>query len=688
MDKSFKNLGYEIYKFSSAIDSTLIALENGTLKLKDLIWDTRINGVGFDNAAFDASEYDGNYSHEIRNILIGLQKDIFIEELSINYNELLFVAIQYILSEQKSIDWVFKTSFIDVLHKIRELQQYPIYIKDNTTYYRQYLEEVKPYRTKIRNYRIAYTGIDMAAAHTSDFDLPGYYDADLMRFRSPSTEYYSKDNNLFLLPEYQDWKNNYLNGVGSIQVLNRGQGYTEAPRVTVVDSAGTGTGVVAYATINELLGAVISITVVNPGKNFRGQPSVVISGNGSGATAVAKLSNNKIRSIKTLLKFDRIAYATDILEWMPNLSYALGQRLSHQGRGYIATLDVPASQLFNFSLFKIIPDSEYTSAIDRIAAMYRPNKYQIPRELYSLTGEIDFSRLVPTSDNQVDNTSLVYNDSMVLSPANYDDIGGNKIMDIALTGGTFFEEKISRAPEELIPGLMRDALVMTVITNVGPNANVAYRMFKSIDNKVEYHAISSTNTGVLTFNLFSTDTTATVNNVSLVTAGSTSSSVFINGEKITYRGVDIENNQLLNLSRGVGGTPGPNVHVVSSRVEYSGANVAIPGLYEEFVTNYVFKKTKPSFTTTFAVPVELATAKNQLDVYIGITVLPVDVYYTVDIVVTNAVITMTPEAIARLPNGTQLTVKYREYAQWQDYNTTLANSVNPIAVFLKSIPYY
>lgn len=680
--------GYEIYKFSSAIDSTLIALENGTLKLKDLIWDTRINGVGFDNAAFDASEYDGNYSHEIRNILIGLQKDIFIEELSINYNELLFVAIQYILSEQKSIDWVFKTSFIDVLHKIRELQQYPIYIKDNTTYYRQYLEEVKPYRTKIRNYRIAYTGIDMAAAHTSDFDLPGYYDADLMRFRSPSTEYYSKDNNLFLLPEYQDWKNNYLNGVGSIQVLNRGQGYTEAPRVTVVDSAGTGTGVVAYATINELLGAVISITVVNPGKNFRGQPSVVISGNGSGATAVAKLSNNKIRSIKTLLKFDRIAYATDILEWMPNLSYALGQRLSHQGRGYIATLDVPASQLFNFSLFKIIPDSEYTSAIDRIAAMYRPNKYQIPRELYSLTGEIDFSRLVPTSDNQVDNTSLVYNDSMVLSPANYDDISGNKIMDIALTGGTFFEEKISRAPEELIPGLMRDALVMTVITNVGPNANVAYRMFKSIDNKVEYHAISSTNTGVLTFNLFSTDTTATVDNVSLVTAGSTSSSVFINGEKITYRGVDIENKQLLNLSRGVGGTPVPNVHVVSSRVEYSGANVAIPGLYEEFVTNYVFKKTKPSFTTTFAVPVELATAKNQLDVYIGITVLPVDVYYTVDIVVTNAVITMTPEAIARLPNGTQLTVRYREYAQWQDYNTTLANSVNPIAVFLKSIPYY
>lgn len=684
--------GFEIYKFSSATDSTLIALENGTLILKDLIWDTSVNGVGFDNAAFDTSTYDGDYAHEIRNILTGLQKDIFIEDLATNYNELLFVAIHYILSEQKSIDWAFKTSFIDVLHKIRELQQYPIYIKDNTTYYRQYLEEVKPYRTKIRNYRIAYTGTDTAGTHASDFDLPGYYDIDLNRFRSPSTEHYSKDNGLFLLPEYKDWKNNYLNGVSSITVINRGQGYTEAPRVTVVDSAGVGTGVIAYANINELLGTVVSITVVNHGRNFRGEPRVVINGIGTGATASAKLSNNKIRSIKTLLKFDRVAYDTDILEWLPNHSYTIGQRVSHQGHGYLATHNVPASQFFNFSLFELIPDSGYSVAIDRIAALYLPNRYQIPREFDPVTGKIDLSRLVPISDNRVNNDIELYNDTLVESPMNYDSNTGTNLTDINLVGGKFFEEKIARAPEELIPGTMQDTVIMTVITdisaNVGSPANIAYRMFKSIDNKVEYHAIYGNNTSILTADLRSTDTTATVANVSAVAGGSTFSSVFINGEKITYRGVDVENNQLLYLSRGVGGTPIPDVHVIDTRVEYSGANVAIPGLYEEFETNYLFKKTKPSFTTTFVVPEQLGTAKNQLGVYIGIAALLLDVDYTIEIVNTRAVITITPEAILRIPNGTRMTARYREYAQWQDYNTTLADSSNPIAVFLKSKPYY
>lgn len=684
--------GFEIYKFSSAADSTLIALENGTLVLKDLIWDTSTNGVGFDNAAFDASAYDGDYGYEIRNILTGLQKDIFIEDLAVNYNELLFVAIQYILSEQKSIDWAFKTSFIDVLHKIRELQQYPIYIKDNTTYYRQYLEEVKPYRTKIRNYRIAYTGTDTANTHASDFDLPGYYDSDLKRFRSPSTEYYSKDNNLYLLPEYQDWKNNYLNGVGSITVINRGQGYTETPTVTVVDSAGTGTGVVAYATINPLLGTVVSITVVNPGKNFRGEPRVVINGIGTGATAAAKLANNKIRSIKTLLKFDRVAYNTDIFEWLPGVSYTAGQRVSYQSHGYIATKHVPAGQFFNFSLFKLIPDAEYTAAIDRIAAMYNPNKYQIPREFDPVTGKIDLSRLVPTADNRVDNDTELYNDTSVESPFNYDDRTGTNLTDINLVGGKFYEEKIARAPEELVAGTMLDTVTMTVTTdisaNVGSPTKIAYRMFKSINNTVEYYAVSGENTSILTADLLSTDTTANVADVTAVAGGSTFSSVFINGEKITYRGVDIENNQLLHLSRGVGGTPIPDMHVVNTRVEYSGANVAVPGLYEEFVTNYIFKKTKPSFTTTFVVPEQLDTAKNQLGIYIGIAVLLLDIDYTVEIVNTRAVITITPEAIARIPNGTRLTARYREYAQWQDYNTTMADSSNPIAVFLKSKPYY
>jgi len=684
--------GFEIYKFSSATDSALIALEFGTLKINDLIWNTDINGVGFDNAVFDGSSFDNDYSQEIRNILIGLQKNILIEDLADDYNKLMFVAVEYILSEQKNIDWAFKTSFIDVLHQIRDLDQFPLYVKDNTSYYKQYLEEVKPYRTKIRNYRVGYTGMDVASAYTSDFDLPGYYDSDLKRFRSPSTEYFAKDNKLFLLPEYQDWYNNYLNSIASVTVTNRGQGYTEAPVITIVDSAGSGTGVVAYATIGEIAGTIDSITIVNPGKNFRGEPKVLISGVGTGATAVARLANNKVRSIKTTLKFDRVDYSTDITEWLPNTSYASGRRVSYGGQGYVATDAVPAGQLFNFALFDKIADTDYKSAVDRIASRYQPTKHQVPREFDPATGVINLSRIVPVADYRVNDNTEIYNDTSLASPMNYDDATGTNLTDINLSGGTFVEEKIARAPEELIPGTTLDTLVMTVITdisaNIGAPGNVAYRMFKSIDENTEYYSVTGSNVSLLTSTLNRTDTTANVASVSLVFGGVTTGSVFINGEKIIYRDVDFENNRLLHLSRGVGGTPIPAAHSVDSRVESAGPDLAIPNRFDEYRTNYTFKKTNPSFTTGFMVADLLEVTKNQLSVYIDITKLRLDIDYTLLISNSRAVITFTADAVARIANGIKVVAKYREYAQWQDYNTTLGSSTTPIAVFLKSKPYY
>ena len=64
---------------------------------------------------------------EKRQIAVALQGQIFTNDLAGEYNTIFFSMIKYILTEQKNLDWVFKTSFISVLHKIKELAQYSVF---------------------------------------------------------------------------------------------------------------------------------------------------------------------------------------------------------------------------------------------------------------------------------------------------------------------------------------------------------------------------------------------------------------------------------------------------------------------------------------------------------------------------------------------------------------------------------
>jgi len=704
--------GFEIYQFAAVDAAVLVAVERGTLKLNDLIWDTSINGVGFDNAAFDATTFDKDYSQETRNILTGLEKNIFVDDLLDNYNRLMFVAIEYILSEQKTVDWAFKTSFINVLHKIRELQQYPVYIKDNTTYYRQYIDEVKPYRTKIREYKIAYNGVDVANTALSDFDLPAYYDSALGRFRSPSGEYPAIDGPLYSSAAYRDWNDNFLNQIENIVLVNKGSGYTAPPKVTVIDSAGVGTGVVAVATINELLGRVEQIDIVNPGRYFRGEPVVIIQGNGTGSTAYAVLANHKIRSIKTLLKFDRVTYETDITEWLPNTQYKEGARVSYQGVGYVAQSAVPSTSLFNYSLFAEISDKEYTTALDRIAARYRPNRYQVPREFDSNTGIIDVSRIVPNPSlaNSVDNTVDVTKDTFVLSPPNYDDVTGTANTDVNITGGNIAENAINSIPEELVPGITFDTLDMTVITNLNHNDptdatdRAAYRLFKDNKDNTDFYAVAGATKTYLSADLHYDDKVIHVTGIGPIIRTGLPTAILINGEKIVVNRVDSVTNQLSGLVRGNGGTPTPAVHSSGSTVESLDKSLKITAAADTQTTTYKFNKSKPNFATTFVVDETLDTVKNQFALYIGPNQLMMDTGnsllgktkfgtgntpndYRLSLgAAGHVIVTFTQSAIDRITNGVSIKAVYTRYAQFQE--GMLADSMSSISIFLKNNPYY
>ena len=155
---------------------------------------------------------------EIRNLLEALNEDILIDDLSTENRNAFFVLIRHILSEQKSVDYAFKTSLLTVFHKLRELEQNPNYQLDNQTYLQDYINEVKPYHSKIREYVLNYTKTDLNYTGNSDFDLPAYYDTSVNRYRSPSGELQTDAERLSTDPLYTDWYNNYKLQVQSISI--------------------------------------------------------------------------------------------------------------------------------------------------------------------------------------------------------------------------------------------------------------------------------------------------------------------------------------------------------------------------------------------------------------------------------------------------------------------------------------
>ena len=54
------------------------------------------------------------------------------------------------IESQNYLSWLNKTSLVDVSHTIRELIPYQNYKSDNQVFLSGYINEVKPYHTKIR----------------------------------------------------------------------------------------------------------------------------------------------------------------------------------------------------------------------------------------------------------------------------------------------------------------------------------------------------------------------------------------------------------------------------------------------------------------------------------------------------------------------------------------------------------
>ena len=280
----------------------IVGRQRGTIYLKDSLYNKKTTPLGFDNiGSFDAALYDLQPIQELRNIFKAVKEDIFIEELSVEWNKLFFLSLKYVLSEQEYVDWLFKTSFLGAVHNVGPLQQKLSYKNDNLESYKSYLEEVKPYRTTIREFTSRYTNIDNNFSAVADFDLPAAYsevDGKIL----PIDKYFDKTN----LYPWKWWVDNLGFGITAISIADGGSGYTTVPSVVI---EGNGSGAAARAYISN--GHVSKIVVTSEGRGYTATPNIfLVGGNGSSpdiAKTVPILGNSFVRSFDIKLKFDRIS---------------------------------------------------------------------------------------------------------------------------------------------------------------------------------------------------------------------------------------------------------------------------------------------------------------------------------------------------------------------------------------------
>lgn len=386
--KEYANGGWAVFEklpsnnsLDSGDDYRLVGREQGTIRIKDTIYDFSSSPMGFDAVgSYDSDLYDLQPAKELRIILQAIKNDILIEDLRVEYNRLFFSSIRYAFSEQPYIDWAFKTSFLNAIHNNGELIQKVSYVNDNLESFRDYIEEIKPFRTTIREYTSRYTKLESTDTAIVDFDLPPVYSTQEDKI-IPINE------NVDAIDRYpwKWWLDNKGYSIVGIEVADPGAGYTNPPTVLIT---GDGSGATAKAFISNQ--QVSGIIVITSGKGYTKTPRItLVGGNGSNpniARAVPILGSTVARTFDMTIKFDRIS--------KDGLYQNFTQEVVFTATGLTATFDLEYPPTYNKNNIQITKNDEIVLSSDYVVDLY-----EIYIGTYTVTkGKIIFNRAPTAGD--------------------------------------------------------------------------------------------------------------------------------------------------------------------------------------------------------------------------------------------------------------------------------------------------
>lgn len=137
-----------IYQWNGS-EWILIEKRNATIRINDILWNkAKLNT--WDASPWDSSTWDYDNNTGMFAIIEALRNDIFIDEYITMFNKVWFSTVDYAISENDVVDWVYKTTYIKLdIHTPLETDVRKYY-RDNVNEVIEYVNTVKPFHTKIR----------------------------------------------------------------------------------------------------------------------------------------------------------------------------------------------------------------------------------------------------------------------------------------------------------------------------------------------------------------------------------------------------------------------------------------------------------------------------------------------------------------------------------------------------------
>jgi len=326
----------------------LLAQQNATIQFKENLYSQVAAGQGFQTSSFQAVGFDTDSNLEFNRIFDVVTNYLLTNEYRTEYKQTLTLMIDTIASQHLQTDWMMKTSFVDLYHRVRGLDQLPVYLPQPENTVTDFFSEVKPFHTKLKQYVAKYdnnNALDYAYTNATDFDLQPYYNTVIKKYRSPQLGNTLDTTILATQALYQPWVINHKYNVRLVDIVDGGSGYDGTTEVLI---NGDGTGATARAYI--VNGAVNTIVVTNNGVNYT-YATVQINGVGTGAKAVAIVGNGLTRTLDTYIKFDRISYFNTVIDWAANTAYTINTVIVYEAQPYRVITNHTSGSTFDFTKF-------------------------------------------------------------------------------------------------------------------------------------------------------------------------------------------------------------------------------------------------------------------------------------------------------------------------------------------------
>lgn len=195
----------------------IVARERGTIRLserlyasdREMLFDPTLPPPTYEKLK---RVFNREGSWELRVIIDAMRESGIFTELEIN--EVFFSMLHFVHAQQDQVSWAFKTSFLNIGGYDESLRPVPVQPVDNTQNLLDYIEEVKPYRVKTRDFtRTVAPDIDVVPLRVTDFDLPPYYDPETGKYRILSLANTVDLEIIKTTQPWKDWYDNYQNPV-------------------------------------------------------------------------------------------------------------------------------------------------------------------------------------------------------------------------------------------------------------------------------------------------------------------------------------------------------------------------------------------------------------------------------------------------------------------------------------------